>query len=76
MEAGNDHDLVHAIRLKRVELAVEQRSAAELDQALRPFVDQVAKAGTLAGGEDDGFHFRLSLEFARPLPFKCGPDWA
>ncbi len=64
MEAGNHHDLVHAVRFERVELAVEQGPAAEFDQALGPVVDEVAEAGTLAGGKNDGFHFRLSVDFA------------
>ena len=76
MEAGNQHDLVHAVRFERVELAVEQGPAAELDEALGPVVDQVAEAGSLAGGKDDRFHFRLSIELCGPLPSKCGPDWA
>jgi hypothetical protein len=66
------HDLVHAIRFKRVELAVEQGPPAELDQALGPIVDEVAKARTLSGGKDDGFHVRLSVDFA-PTAFQMRP---
>jgi len=53
VEAGNDHRLADAVRFKRIELAVEQTAAAELDQALRPVVHKVSEAAALPGRKDD-----------------------
>ena len=58
VEAGDDHRLVHAVGLERVELPVEQGAAVEVDQALGPVVDQMAEPRALAGGKDDRFHVR------------------
>jgi len=56
VKAG-DHDcLVHAVRLKCIELAVQQAAAVEVDQALGPLVDEVAQARSLACGKNDCFH--------------------
>ena len=63
VEPGDDHRLFDPIRLERVELPVEQASAVEVDEALRPVVDQVAEARTLPGGKDDGFHGRVAPAF-------------
>jgi hypothetical protein len=44
---------MHPVRLQRVELAVEQGAAVEVDQALGPLVDEMAEARSLAGGKND-----------------------
>ena len=76
IEVVVEDSLVDSVRLERVELAIEKGPTAEFDQALGPAVDQVSEPRALAGGEDDGFHFRLSIDLCGPLPSKCGPDWA
>ena len=70
MEAGHDHRLVDAIRLERVELAVEQRAAVEVDQALGPVVDQWPSREPCPAERMMAFMLRA------PLPSKCGGDWA
>ena len=67
VEAGDYHRLVNPVGLERVELPVEQSAAVEVDQALRPVVDQVPEPRPLAGGKNDRFH-------ASRLPSKYGGD--
>ena len=55
-EAGHHHRFLDPVGGERVELAVEQGAAAEIDQAFGPVVDQMAEPRALAGGKDDRFH--------------------
>jgi nitrogen regulatory protein P-II 1 len=71
MKAGDHHRLVHSIGFQSIEPAVEERAPVEIDQALGPFVDEMAKARALTGGKDDRFHV-----IPCPLPWNCGSDWA
>jgi hypothetical protein len=57
VKAGYDDRLADAVRLERVELAVEQAPAVEVDEALGLLVDEVAEARALARGKDDRLHF-------------------
>ena len=56
VKSSHHHGFVDPVCFERVELAVEQGAAVEIDQALGPAVDEMAEARALPCGENDCFH--------------------
>ena len=63
METGDDDGLMDAVRLERIELAVQQSAAVEVNEALGPVVDEMAEPRALTGGKNDRLHFASGTAF-------------